>query len=186
MPPVAHSRKHASRGAPGPSASGPAQATWIASATRPFAWVVSGLAKRLGFGQRFAPGQTGEIYLETEAFETNELTNDRAMFDYMRTQQITHPDLALGGPSMSWLHEALLEMRALNAMPSPDVPTIAFLGTGETIVDPQRIRDRMARWPGGALIEVAGGKHETMMERPEARALLFDRTAAHFASHSGD
>ncbi|RYG90890.1 alpha/beta hydrolase [Loktanella sp. IMCC34160] len=152
----------------------------IAPALRPFAWVVSALSKPLGFSHMFPPGQNADSYVNTADFNENSLTTDREMFDYMLDQLRAHPDLALGGPSLRWLGEALVEMRALARKPSPDVPTITFLGSAEDIVDRSRIRDRMGRWPNGTLVEIDGARHEVMMEGPEIRKMVFDRIASHF------
>lgn len=155
----------------------------MSAALRPFAWGISTLARRIGFDSRMAPGQEAENYLTRIALAENTLTSDAEMFDYMRTQITTHPDLGLGGPSLRWLNEALVDMRHLSRLGSPRTPTTTFLGTAETIVDPARIHDRMARWPGGTLEIVKGGKHETMMEIPDIRTRFFDTAAALFDAH---
>ena len=152
----------------------------MSTALRPVAWTLSTLARRTGLGTRVAPGHSTTSYLNEVLMAENLLTNDEEMFGWMQRQIRQHPDLALGGPSLHWLNEALHEMRALAALPSPDVPALAFLGTDEGIVDPGRIRDRMARWPNGELDVIDGGRHEMMMDVPAMRARVFDRTAALF------
>jgi lysophospholipase len=62
------------------------------------------------------------------------------------------------------------------------VPTVTFLGLAEQIVVPAAIRARMARWPGGELVEVPGARHEVLMETPARREMILDRVAAHFAA----
>ena len=118
---------------------------------------------------------------ETElTFEGNALTNDRAMYEILGDQLRTHPDLALGGPSLRWLNTSLREMHRLSTMPSPrNIPCLTFLGSNEAIVDPVRIRDRMASWPNGQLRVIAGGQHEMMMDRAK-HTDIFDAAAAHF------
>ena len=152
----------------------------IAAALRPLAWGLSALSRPLRFGHVFAPGQSPEAYIRRIAFEANTLTTDRAMFEMLRRQIEAHPDLALGGPSLHWLNEALHEMRALARAPAPDVPCVTFLGLDEMIVDAARIRDRMADWPGGALVELDGARHELLIERPELRDRVYDRIAKLF------
>ena len=155
----------------------------MAAALRPFAWGISAMARRIGMDTRMAPGQEAENYLTRIAVEENTLTSDAEMFDYMRRQITAYPDLGLGGPSLRWLNESLVEMRRMARLASPRVPTTTFLGTAEVIVDPARIRDRMARWPTGTLDIVEGGKHETMMETPAIRTRFFDTAAALFDAH---
>ena len=156
----------------------------IAPALRPFAWVSSWTARRMGQGHRLAPGTEAETYVMICPFEDNTLTTDRAMFDYMKAQLAAYPDLALGGPSLHWLNEALMEMRALAARPAPAIPALTFLGSNERIVEPHRIHDRMATYPNGKLVMLEGAEHEVMMETPAIRTRVFNETADWFDAHS--
>lgn len=155
----------------------------IAPHLRPLAWVSSWTARRVGQGHRFAPGTEPVPYVTSSPFEDNMLTSDREMFDYMKAQLDAHPDLALGGPSLRWLNEALMEMRALAARPAPPIPALTFLGSNERIVEPHRIHDRMAAYPNGKLVMLEGAEHEVMMETPAIRARVFDETAQWFDAH---
>ena len=98
----------------------------------------------------------------------------------MQRQVRSHPELALGGPSLHWLNEALLDCLDLRRKPSPALPCYTALGTLERVVDPALIHDRMTRWPGGRLDMVPGAEHEVMMEAPAIRALFYDRATALF------
>jgi lysophospholipase len=71
-------------------------------------------------------------------------------------------------------------MHQLSTAPSPQVPCLTYLGTDEVIVDPSRIRERMAKWPNGVLRIIEGGKHEMLMDMPEMRDMIFDETTAFF------
>ena len=150
---------------------------------RPAAWALSSVARRVGLGTRIAPGQTTASYVERVILPENELTTDSEMFAYMQDQLAAYPDLGLGGPSLRWLNEALVEMRKLSRMRSPAFPCVTFLGTDETIVDVDRIRDRMARWPNGRLEVIESARHEVMMETPAIRNQVFDQICAHFDAH---
>ena len=157
----------------------------MAPALRPVAWTLSSVSKPLRFSHVFAPGQLPTPFVTRVSFEENTLTSDRDMFEEMRRHLRLHPELGLGGASLNWLNEALVEMRALAARPSPAIPCVAFLGSEEAIVDPARIRDRMARWPGGRLIEFEGARHEVLIERPEVRARILSTLDAHFTPDPG-
>jgi lysophospholipase len=133
----------------------------------------------------YAPGTAPESYVLTEPFETNKLTNDREMYQYMIDQANAHPELGIGGPSLRWLHEALSETRALARLPSPDLPCLTLLGGDEQIVDVARVHERMALWPGAHLELVETGRHETLMDSPEIRGRLFKQLCA-FYGDSGD
>jgi lysophospholipase len=154
-------------------------------ATRVRAQVITGLSRIVGQANRTVPGSARESYLSEARFEDNALTTDRAMWDWMRRQVTTHPDLALGGPSLLWLSEALLDVRRLSRQPSPKVPCLTVLGSAESIVDPQAVRARMARWPSGRLSVYEGARHEILMEAPRHRARFYDEAAAHFRQHRG-
>jgi lysophospholipase len=156
----------------------------MSPALRPIAWGISSVSKPLGFGGVFAPGQQAETYVLRAKAADNTLTSDAESFDILQQQLKTHPDLALGGPSLHWLNEALREMRLLAQMPSPDVPCLTFLGSDEEIVDPARIHDRMGRWPNGKLVVLDGGRHEVLMEAPSIRQQVFDGSAALFAAQT--
>ena len=129
----------------------------------------------MGVGHLYAPGTASDNYVLTEPFETNKLTCDRGMYDYMIEQANAHPELGLGGPSLQWLHEALKETRALARRPSPPLPCLTVLGSDEDIVDVDRIYDRMDRWPGSALEIINGGRHEVMMDSSAMRRRVFDK-----------
>ncbi|TKZ19257.1 alpha/beta hydrolase [Shimia litoralis] len=155
----------------------------MSSVLRPAAWALGWVSKRAGLGHQYAPGTKQKTYVLAEPFEGNTLTKDPEMFRYMQDQVRSYPDLALGGPSMHWLHEALGEMKELARQPAPNVPCVTFLGDQERIVDPTSIHDRMASWPNGSLRLLEHAEHEVMMEVPETRDQVFAECAAFFDSH---
>ncbi|SFD45095.1 alpha/beta fold hydrolase [Roseivivax sediminis] len=159
---------------------GPMWGIRIAATLRPVAWALGWSSLRIGLGHVFAPGTKPEAYVLEQAFEDNLLTPDIEMYEYMRSQVAAEPKLQLGGPSLRWLHEALAECWDLARLPSPDVPCIAFVGENERIVDVERIRARMDRWPGGRLEVIEGGAHEVLMDRAEVRHQITDAIARHF------
>jgi lysophospholipase len=152
----------------------------IAPSLRPLAWALATGARAVGQGLSLAPGTNLTCYLAVAPFEGNLLTTDPAMFAWMKSHVTRQPDLGLGGPTLHWLHEALLECRRLRLVPSPAVPAAVFLGTGEKIVAVEAIERRMAGWPGGTLEHVRGAEHEVLMETPAIRTRAFDRIAELF------
>jgi lysophospholipase len=151
---------------------------------RPVAWALSTISKPLGFSSIYSPGQSGENLVIKDPFEGNPLTTDTDFFHYMRRQLVNHPELGLGGPSLRWLNGALVEMATLAKMPAPSLPILALLGTDEAIVEPDAIRDLIAKAPNGRLIEYDGGQHEILMERPEIRDHAIDQLTTFFAEHT--
>ncbi len=159
---------------------GPMWGIRIAGHLRPVAWTLSQVMPRLGQGHRLPPGTKLASYVMSDPFEDNLLTRDREMWDMMVDQLNAHPDLALGGPSITWLREALLETQTLSRMASPDLPCIAFMGTNERIVHTDRVIQRMEKWPKGDLIMVENGEHEVLMEGPAKRGPIFDQMVQTF------
>lgn len=159
---------------------GPMWGIRIANPVRPAAWAISRVSKSVGLGHLFAPGTSATSYVVANDFDDNTLTRDPEMWDYMRRQVLAHEELQLGGPSLHWLHEALAETRTLARRPAPNVPCICFTGTNERIVDVDRIRTRMAHWPGGRLEMVQDAEHEILMEVPETRKRVLSEMIAHF------
>lgn len=145
---------------------------------RPVAIGLASASRKLKLGDRTAPGQKRASYVEDESFGANALTTDEESWNWMRSHLRAHPELGLGGPSLNWLHEALAETRALHAMLSPDLPALAWLGSDESIVDPARIRARMARWTLGGLEILPSQRHEVLMESPARRAARVDEITA--------
>lgn len=150
------------------------------AAMRPLAWTLGTLAPRLGLGGCLTPSTTRVTYVMSAPFENNLLTRDPEMFAFMQRQLAAHPDLAIGGPTLQWLGQALLETRRLAAMRAPDTPCLTVLGAAERIVHIDAIKARMATWPGSQFALVPDCEHELMMEKPAVRARFYDGAAALF------
>ena len=140
----------------------------IAPRVRPFAWTLAWIAKHAGQSLSYTPGR-GPANAELVMFDGNPLTTDEATFHWLTAQVEAHPELALGGPSLGWLREALRETRRLRALPPPAVPALIGLGGEERIVDGRAIERLAARWHRGSLHDYPGARHELLMERPEVR-----------------
>ena len=157
----------------------------ISPPMRPVAWAASALARPLGLGQLYSPGASVASYVLSTAFEDNQLTRDAAMFAHMQAQLGAHPDLVLGGPSLTWLNEALREMRALRALPAPPVPAYVAVGSREAIVEADAVRAVTARWPGARVETYPGAEHEILMEGPGVRARFIDAIVDLFEARAG-
>ncbi|TCL10066.1 lysophospholipase [Shimia isoporae] len=153
--------------------SGPMWGIMMSAAVKPGAWALMRLASTFGFAENFAPTTGAETYVVQQDFDENTLTNDRDMYEYMRKQVTTYPGLALGGPSLHWLREAIAECKLLNSKPSPDLPCLTFMGDNEAIVTQRNVYERMGRWGNGQLEIILGGQHEVLMEGPDVRAKVF-------------
>lgn len=141
----------------------------MAGYLRPLAWVLPRIMGALGQGHRLAPGTSRESYLTCTPFKDNMLTTDPEMYAYMRRHVESEALFGLGGPSYTWLREALCECHELATKPSPAIPALCFVGSNERIVDTTRIRERMTDWRGGKLLMVDGAEHEVLMENANTR-----------------
>ncbi|CAM3122430.1 alpha/beta fold hydrolase [Paracoccus nototheniae] len=140
------------------------------------------LAGRVGRGGLTAPGSGGAstTYPLDESFNANLLTRNGDEWARLVREAVAWPDLTIGGATYDWVSKALNECARLSRLPSPDLPMLVSLGSDERIVSPQAIRDRTARWPGAELIQIAGARHEILMETPDLRDAFFDAMLAHF------
>ncbi|MGR3492451.1 MAG: alpha/beta fold hydrolase [Shimia sp.] len=151
---------------------------------KPLVKALSKVLPRLGLATMLAPTTPKGAYVIDEPFEDNTLTRDRDQWDYMVAHAREEPIVHLGGPSVHWLREAFGEIETLKRRESPTHPAICWVGSGERIVDPAAIHDRMERWPNGALHIAEGAEHEITMELPDVRTGFFDAAAALYAANA--
>lgn len=161
---------------------GPMWGIYMSPMVKPFGWALSHVAPMVGMGTRLPPSTRLEGYVTAHPFDGNALTTEPSMYKMMQDQLAAHPELGIGGPTLVWLRESLMECRALAQRPSPDLPCVTFLGSGEQIIDCDDVRQRMDRWPRGRLEIVQGARHEVLMETPQIRADVFDQLEALFTS----
>lgn len=147
---------------------------------RPLAWALSSAATRAGRPDLYPPGHPRESYVLTADPVQNTLTSDLRTLAQMRALMSDHPELALGGPSLRWVHEALVEMRALAHLAPPPLRAYTAVGSDERVVDPQAIRRAMSRWKSGEIDLFSGARHEIMMEVPIHRDRFLSRAIALF------
>lgn len=128
-----------------------------------------------GLDGLFVPG-SGSRSLEETPFSGNELTSDQKRF--VRNAQIIKaaPELAIGGPTIGWLHAA---GRAMEAVLDPDFPSdlhtpILMVGAGNDTVVSTRAIDYLGKnIRGGGSITIDGARHEILMERDRYRQLFW-------------
>lgn len=163
--------------------SGPMWGLTVPPAFRPFARLIARTAVGLGMGRRYILTGSSENYIDTQEFDGNELTNDPDMYGYLRKQVRSVPEFALGSPTMKWLAKAFQEIEFIQTSDAPDIPCKAYVGTDEEIVHPDKIKDRIARWPGAEIVEYEGGRHEMLMDTPELRARMTNDILQFFDQH---
>jgi len=148
---------------------------------RPIAQAIASGATSLGLGAAFAPGTGGQAYIDNQKFEANALTSDRQSYAYMTGLVKKHPGLGLGGPSIHWVHEALVESRGLMKTTPPDCQALCILGSDESVIDKRDCTAYMARWPKGELTVISGARHELMMETPDIQHQFYTSADGFFS-----
>lgn len=153
---------------------GPMWGILLPPLARPLAPAIARMACAMGLGHRLVPTTGPQNYVATAAFAGNVLTTHAPTYAWMQAQLMAAPELALGGPSLHWLDQALRELGDLARRPAPALPCLTLMGGRERVVDPAAIRARMAAWPGGRLIVEPEAEHEILMEAPDLRHRAFD------------
>lgn len=150
-----------------------------------FVRAITQLADRAGRGGRIAPQKGGaRSYVLDDSFNANLLTHDVDSWTRMVREAATWPELTIAGASFGWVFHAIAECRRLSDLPPPDLPTLIAMGQEERIVSPGAIRQMADRWPSARLMEVAGARHELMMEIPPLRQAFLESAIDHFLSGS--
>ncbi len=158
--------------------------------------------KRSLWSARFAArwnvrhGKAGEYVLDDyddpfeQTFEEHALTADQARYERWREHLYACPHLALGGVTWGWLAfaidagERIVRSKTLKKLQTP----LVIVQAGED----RLLWKTAAKWVcrriarGGRYIEVAGARHEILMETDDKRAVFFeefDYLADHVAPH---
>lgn len=153
----------------------------IAAHLRPFAHGLSAVARHAGLGLRELPVGRRESYLSVTPFPDNALTTDAETYAWMVAQALRDPRLALGRPTIQWLHASLAELRRLRALPPPVVPVLLGLAGAETIVDNAASLRLAGSWPGVRIAHYPGARHELLMERTQIRDRFLDAATGLFS-----
>jgi len=148
----------------------------LPGANKVLAPLLANVGTALGLGEKTIAGQPKGFYLTREPFEGNNLTHDESHWNYMRQQVVKYPALGLGTPSFNWLKCALKEFKYFKNIPMPDIPTLMFVGSDESVVSPPAIRNLSQGFSKGKLVEIDGARHEIWMETPDRQTRCWHET----------
>ncbi|MGH1446370.1 MAG: alpha/beta hydrolase [Cognatishimia sp.] len=151
---------------------------------RAAAWPISWASQKIGLSHKYVPGESGDIYVLNTPFEDNNLTHNADMYDYWVDQAKKAPELQIGGPTLSWLYEALSECRSLSSVPSPDIPCITFCGELDQLVDNSSIKRRMEHWPDSQFAMIRNAKHDVLTETEEVGGDVMGQIFAFFEKNA--
>ncbi|HLH50709.1 MAG TPA: alpha/beta hydrolase [Roseiarcus sp.] len=150
----------------------------ISLANQRYPWLMRIAAEgldTLGFGGAFAPGG-GAAAVSAKPFADNVLTSDPKR--YARTAAIiaAAPDLAIGWPTIGWLHAAIRTMREFT---DPDfareiaTPILIVAAGRDRVVDTRAAERFASHLRTGRLIVIDGAEHEILVERDSYRELFW-------------
>lgn len=126
---------------------------------------------RIGFARSYIPSGTNRI-MALRPFQKNPVTSDPTRYAQAQALIAQERGLALGSPTVGWVHAAFRAMTATALPGVPEsfrVPTLVLSAAQDRIVD-QHASDRFAaRIRGGGRLLLRGAQHELMMERDEIR-----------------
>lgn len=153
-------------------------------AMRMVAWATIKIGLALGKTEAWPPfGDSATTYVLAEKNpETNVLTADDAVWDWMVETAQKHPDLSLGMPTLGWFAASAREMARLKRLPPAPCPTLCLLGSDEAVVDARAVRSG-ARKMGAAFRELPGGRHELLIEAHPIRAQAWTEIDAFLAQN---
>ena len=131
--------------------------------------VVDGMTL-LGFGKQAVPSK--KDYWLSDTFEGNLLTSDRERFFRNVAVLQAAPGLAVGPPTIGWLHaafEAMAELGDEKYAPRIRVPALMVAAGDDQIVSSKAIEDLASRLRAGSQIVLRGARHEILHERDSIR-----------------
>lgn len=132
--------------------------------TEKVAFSMSFVLFHLGFGRLYLPGRDRDPHGD---FETNRQTSDRGRFERYNELLKVSPEIAIGAPTIGWLHAAarcMLSFRRRDAGPKIVLPCLVVAAGADTIVSTPAIEEFASRAKAVGYVEIAGARHELLME----------------------
>jgi len=126
----------------------------------------------LGFGKAFVPGG-GDTAIGTKPFEANRLSADPVRYARNSALSAAARELAIGDPSIGWVHAAFQLMDRLHQPRAPSevkVPTLVIAAGRDPVVSTPAIERFAARLKTGSALILPTSRHEILMETDAIRA----------------
>ncbi|MBE7185737.1 MAG: alpha/beta hydrolase [Methylobacterium mesophilicum] len=128
----------------------------------------------IGLGRLYLGG--GPRKPGAPAFEGNRLTSDPVRFARNAELLQAHPQLALGGPTASWVRAACRAVAASHEpafISSVRIPTLFVAAGADRVVSTAAIERYAPRLRAGALVTVDGARHEIPQEADRYREQMW-------------
>lgn len=128
--------------------------------------------KFLRLGAGYVPGTGGDWTPGGYPFEGNTLTNDRARFERAAAQVEAEPRLALGGPTLGWVAQAIASMDVLHSdgfAEAIEIPIVVCSAAQDALVSLGSHELIVGRLPNVKHLVLDGARHELLMEIDDHR-----------------
>jgi len=129
----------------------------------------------LGFGKRYLPGGTPKA-ADENPFERNILTHDERRYALLQALIRAEPALGLGSATVGWLHaafRAIDRLSALGWLAAVRTPVLICAAERDSLIDGAALRHAAVHLPAGELVEIAGSRHEILIELDACRAAFW-------------
>ena len=133
---------------------------------------IVGFLHGIGMGTVYATRQRNQ----TDPYATNILTSDPSRYTRNTGIYRTHPELALGPPTATWVRAAMV---AADRVSEPGfiagmrIPTLIVAAGSDRIVDTRAVEVYARRLRAGSLVTIDGARHELLQEADVFREQLF-------------
>jgi lysophospholipase len=134
---------------------------------------ILGLLYWIGLRRIYASG--GRRPEQAPPFATNKLTTDVDRYRRNMSLWAAHPQLTLGGPTVSWVRAACI---AADMIQSPAfverfrIPTLVVAAGADEVVSTRAIEDFARRLKTASLLTIDGARHEILQEADRYREQL--------------
>lgn len=103
-------------------------------------------------------------------FLKNDLSHSKARYNKFRSVYDQHPEVQVGGPTFSWVVQALRAATQVESEAAAiQIPVTILQSGGDTVVDNRSHQRVLERLPQGRLVVVPGARHELFIELDDYR-----------------
>ncbi len=125
----------------------------------------TGFMRLVGLGRTYISGVRDRR--AAVPFAANKLTTDHTRYERNLTLRRLHPELALAGPTASWVRAACIAIeRALNIefLSRVNIPTLIIAAGADEVVSNAAIERLALLLRAGSLVTIDGARHELLQE----------------------
>jgi lysophospholipase len=126
---------------------------------------ITGAMRLFGLGRTYVTGTRDRRAVTP--FAVNKLTTDHTRYERNLTLRRLHPELALAGPTASWVHASC---KAIDMIEDPDflalinVPILIIAAGADEVVSTPAIERLTLRLRAGSMVTIDGARHELLQE----------------------